>query len=227
MPLRPAARAKAKEKARETVRRRRSELYRTVVLEAAERVFAERGFAAARMQQIAATAGLSLATLYGVFPGKAELFDAIHELRGGELLAHAATAGSETSAREAMLAGVAGYVGYLIDHPDFLRMHLHDGAAWAMPEPSFRSKAQRSAWTEGIGRMAELLRVGSEADDFIAEDPVLMAKTMIAMHQVQLADWVERGMREPRGDIVARILAQLERSFCRAVTVRSGRAARG
>src|SRR3990172_6266117 len=94
MPLRPAARAKANEQARETVRRRRTELYRTVVLEAAERVFAERGFAEAKMQQIAATAGLSLATLYGVFPGKAELFDAIHELRGAELLAHAATVGS-------------------------------------------------------------------------------------------------------------------------------------
>jgi AcrR family transcriptional regulator len=215
MQLGSKARATARKNARASVRARRADLYRSVVLEAAERVFAERGFADARMQEIAAAAGLSLATLYGVFPGKAELFDAIHERRGRELLEHAARVDSGLGLRKALLAGVRGYVGYLIEHPAFLRMQLHDGAAWAMPEPTFRSQAQRAAWTEGIRRMAELLREGSAAGEFVAEDPTVMAKTMIAMHQVALADWIERGGGESREALLGRIVAQVERAFCR------------
>ena len=36
---------------------------------------------------------------------------------------------------------------------------------------------------------------------------------MIAMQQVQLADWVERGMQRSVEDLVAEMSAQLKRSF--------------
>src|SRR5262245_10903240 len=63
---------------RETVRwRRRAEARPQEILEAALAVFAERGFAAARMETIAARAGVSKGTLYLYFDSKEEIFKAL------------------------------------------------------------------------------------------------------------------------------------------------------
>ena len=43
-----------------------------------------------------------------------------------------------------------------------------------------------------------------------------MARVMIAMQQVQLADWVERGMRRSAEELVAEMTLQVRRCFCRA-----------
>ncbi|MEM6993660.1 MAG: TetR family transcriptional regulator, partial [Myxococcota bacterium] len=46
----------------------RRALYRETIIGAAERVFAEHGYDAAKVAAIAKAAGLSLQTLYGIFP---------------------------------------------------------------------------------------------------------------------------------------------------------------
>lgn len=57
-------------------RSRRAERRPAEIVAAALGVFAEKGFAAARMEEIAARAGLSKAALYLYFPSKAEVFKA-------------------------------------------------------------------------------------------------------------------------------------------------------
>lgn len=47
------------------------------ILDAAERLFAEHGFAGVNMQRIASEAGVSLATVYLYFPGKAAMVSAM------------------------------------------------------------------------------------------------------------------------------------------------------
>ena len=64
-------------KAREEARRARTDVYRQHVFEAAERVFAARGFEAAKVQEISKLAGLSMGTIYSIFPGKTEIFRAV------------------------------------------------------------------------------------------------------------------------------------------------------
>ena len=54
-------------------------MYRQHILDAAERVFADRGYETAKVQDISALAGLSMGTIYAVFPGKLDLFTAILE----------------------------------------------------------------------------------------------------------------------------------------------------
>jgi len=190
-------------------------MYRSAVLEAAERVFAERGFEAAKMQEVAAAAGVALATLYSVFPGKAELYAAIHERRGNELLETAGTAAiADRDAVALLLEGVSRYVGYFVEHPDFLRMHLREGAAWAMPGRTMRTKEQRLAWSEGVRRIAQLVARGI-ADGLIVDDePERVAKMMIAMQQVQLADWIERASATDPDVLIERVRGLLVRAFC-------------
>lgn len=57
----------------------RSERKRKLILNAAGLIFAREGFAHAGMEQVARDAGVSTATLYAHFPGKADLFRAVVE----------------------------------------------------------------------------------------------------------------------------------------------------
>ena len=64
-----------------TDRTARGEHYRRVLVDAAEVEFAEHGYDGARMQAIAARAGVALGTLYNHFKGKSDLRQAIHDDR--------------------------------------------------------------------------------------------------------------------------------------------------
>jgi AcrR family transcriptional regulator len=57
--------------------RRRKEARPSEILDAALAVFAEKGFAAARLEQVAKAAGVSKGTLYLYFDGKEALFEAV------------------------------------------------------------------------------------------------------------------------------------------------------
>lgn len=57
--------------------RRRKDARPQEIVAAAMEVFAERGFAAARLEEVAARAGVSKGTLYLYFPSKDELFKAV------------------------------------------------------------------------------------------------------------------------------------------------------
>src|SRR5919206_2749087 len=54
---------------------------RTEILDAAERQFLERGYAATTVVSVAQEAGVSVETVYKAFGGKAELVGAIYERR--------------------------------------------------------------------------------------------------------------------------------------------------
>jgi AcrR family transcriptional regulator len=216
MPRRPA---------QENVRRKRAALYRSLVLEAAERVFAAQGYEDAKMQEIAAEAGVSLGTVYGVFPGKAELYRAVHDHRIDAMQARAeeaAPAGAPVLRR--LLDGIAAYVGFLVEHPDFLRIHLRDGGAWGVGS-TLAGGEPLEAWARGQALQIELLREGVADGTFFDDDPELLSRTIVAMQQVQLAAWVERGMREPASALVARMQAQLQRAFVRPEALAAARGA--
>ena len=102
---------------REKARQARNEVYRQHVLEAAEQVFAERGFEQAKVQEISKLAGLSMGTIYGLFPGKTELFRALLEDRGREVLDLVREVTARNGpARATLDALIELYVGYFVEH---------------------------------------------------------------------------------------------------------------
>lgn len=200
---------------REEARAARHEVYRQHVLEAAEAVFAEHGFDAARVQDISARAGLSMGVIYGLYPGKQELYAALLEARGQELLRLAReVAGRDVPPREALRALIELYVGYFVDHPAFLRMHLRSGASWALG-PALAGSSGMSYWQEIHALQAGIFRRGVAAGDFEPEDPAFLAKIFTVIDQVLLADWVASGMRASREALIRRLTTLAERAFCR------------
>jgi AcrR family transcriptional regulator len=203
------------EGAKEAARRARNEVYRGHILEAAEEIFAEHGFEATKVQQIADRAGLSMGTIYSVFPGKQELYEALLSLRGGEL--HQVLQNvhdRETPPSDALDELIAVYIDWFLAHPSFLRMHLRSGASWALA-PAADTETQRRYWNDIHRLQADIFRRGMADGAFVDEDPDYLAKLFSVMDQVLLADWVARGMPAERDRLIARLRAQARRSFGR------------
>jgi AcrR family transcriptional regulator len=79
MLARPAQKFEASKPPRISRQRTRSEATRRKLLEAAERIFAREGFEAARLEDIAATAGYTRGAFYANFESKADIFFALLE----------------------------------------------------------------------------------------------------------------------------------------------------
>jgi AcrR family transcriptional regulator len=203
----------ARRRPRDEARRARNDVYRQHVFEAAERVFAERGFESARLQEISRAAGLSMGTIYAIFPSKSDLYRAILEERGRELLGLAReVAGRGTSPRETLDALIDVYLGYFVSHPDFLRMHLRAGTSWALT-PSPGTDAQVAHWEDVHALQAEIFRRGVADGVFVDEDPAYLSRLFSVMDQVLLAEWVANGMRAGRDELVRRLRRHVERAF--------------
>ena len=169
--------------------RRRPQERPTEILEAALEVFAERGLAGARVDDIAARAGVSKGTVYLYFSGKEELFiEAIRDkvARTLEGLASAAPAG-----------------------PSPERLHRFLDAHWAhLRRPQFGSlyrliMAELHQFPEltrfyaeevsgkVIGLLAEIVREGVERGEFRSVDPFVTARIIVSQ-LVHHAVWTSR-----------------------------------
>jgi AcrR family transcriptional regulator len=201
-------------KPRDEARRARTDVYRQHVCAAAEEVFAERGFESAKLQDISRRAGVSMGTIYAVFPSKDDLHRAILEERGRDVLERArAAVGAGGSAREALDALIEVYVDYFVAHPGFLRMHLRAGTSWALAPAG--TDAQVRHWQDVHALQADVFRRGIAEGAFVDEEPGYLARLFSAMDQVLLADWVAGGMKASRDALVSRLRRQVERSFLR------------
>lgn len=186
--------------AREKLRRARTEVYRQHILEAAEEVFASRGYADASMQEIGRRAGVSMGTIYGVFPSKEALLLGVLHWRGEEILRLVREAvNSSVAALDALRELMRRYIEFFVSHPHFLRMHLGLGAAWSVSPQNGAGRAL--VWEEIHRLQAELMTRGVQEGTLVDEDPALLARLFSAVDQVLLSRWVEGGMRVPGEDL--------------------------
>jgi AcrR family transcriptional regulator len=196
-------------------REAKQDLYRQLILTAAEFVFAEKGYDQAKMDEIARESGLSPGTVYTVFKGKADVFQALHKAGDTELLRRGIEfAQGLEDPLELLLAGIRGYLGYFLSHPDFLRMHLHEGFTWGTEQSGAENSSRTDAWKSGIKILALSIERCIDAGDFHPGDPEIMARMMIAMQQVQLAHWVEGGMKRAPEEVINDVELHLRRAFC-------------
>jgi AcrR family transcriptional regulator len=213
---------------KDSVKRARTELYRGLILDSAEAEFAARGYDDAKMQDIAQGAGIALGTLYSVFPGKAEVYDAIQERRGREILEQIASAiQGFDNFLEAALRGVDAYVRCLVARPNYLRMHLREGLSWT-DRAVLRSSQQVATWERGMRLAVSLIEKGIERGFLYADNPPeLQMKMMIAAHQTQLRDWVDRGADPAEiGALIQRMQDHFRRALVQSADPRARRRAR-
>jgi AcrR family transcriptional regulator len=189
-------------------------MYRSLIVDAAEKLFAERGYEQTKIQDIAAESGLSLGTLYSVFGGKGAVYDAVQSDRLSEVFALAGEAmASGDSAANSLLKGNRSFIRWLTEHPDFLRIHLQ-GGTWAT-NPGEVGEDLVDAWRRGIQLIASVCEEAIEQGDMYEGDPDICARLMVATQQVFMSAWVDAGMKEDPESLADRIEQQLERALLR------------
>ncbi len=176
---RPARAGAAPAAARGPRWRRRADARPAEILDAALTEFAARGFAATKLEDVAAAAGVSKGTLYLYFDSKTALFEAMAlELLRGPVLARADQVLQEPSAALA-LRGIVGLIGEM----------LGDRRRAALPKliiaesGSFPELAR--FWLKNVidpmrERLAGLISRGIAAGEFRPVDPWETAKLVIA-----------------------------------------------
>lgn len=188
----------------------RRRMYHDLVFEAAEALFADRGFENATMQDIAGEAGVSLQTLYSVFPGKVDLYEEIRTTRSEEFREALAAALAEPldHAFDVFSTSVHAFVDYLCAHRAFLRLQIQEARAWAL-------LASDSPESAVLREIAAILRRGIDRGEFRDDDPEKMALVGIAILQVFLPRMVDLADEdEARRTLADEIVEQLRRAWC-------------
>lgn len=151
-------------------KRRRGHLRVAAILTAGAAVFAERGYDAATMTEIAARAGAAIGSLYRFFPSKEALADAL-------LLQYQEDVAKELTALDARAAGLS--IGDLVDALIAFRLSLHARRRAAASLADARGggvqmrKSLRHALLSHIGGLLRIV-AGAAPDRADAMAPVVL-----------------------------------------------------
>ena len=192
--------------ARRAVRQAREETYRGLILEAALRAFGERGYAEARVQDIALAAGIATGTVYAIFPSKQELYRAVHRENLSELARRYAEIPAGGPVPEVLLARSAVSTRFLTERPDYLRMYLREAGRWGFDAGDLPAGA--AAFLD-----PDLYRRGVAEGSLRGEDPELLQSLAMAAGQVHLFHWLKAGGGEPADLLIARIQEHYRRAL--------------
>ena len=166
------------------VRRRDADRSRAAILDAAERLFAERGPRAATLGDIAAEAGVATGTPSYFFGSKNELYQevlarlassreaALREAFAPVAAWAAAPVGGRAGLREALAAAVRGYLAFLDESPAFARLIGWEALAGAERLQAVPTHGR--AVTEALGALRGVEGVG----DF---DPALASVALVSL----------------------------------------------
>ncbi len=194
---------------RAEARAARESLYRDHILTAAEKVFADRPFEEAKVQDISAAAGLSMGSIYAIFAGKDEIYASIADRRSREILERVREAvRPEVSPLAALEALATTYVDYFCENTDFLRMNLRSGSAWAL-----RPQREHNVAQEIHELQTGIFERGIAEGVFVPGDPAYLAHLFTGIDQIHLAHWVQTGMETPRAELLEDFLALVRRTF--------------
>jgi len=198
---------RSRQRAQSSRRRRAPE-----IIDAAARVFAERGFHGATTQDIADVLGIRQASLYYYFPSKEGALELVclHGVGGFFEVAKAIAAGPGTAA-EKLGRLIKSHLSPLVDRSDFVRVFLNERQH--LPAESRRRIGK---WSRGLERVFEdVLKEGVRRGEFRSDlDTRLAALATLGMANA-VASWFRK-----EDVAVDRISAEFARLIADGVTKR-------
>lgn len=209
------------ESLRDQRRREKDKVSRAHILDAAERVFGQKGFHSATLKEVADQAEFSVGALYAFFEGKDDLFAQVLERQGRALLdsMQKAVAGS-SSARDQLHHVVDASVSYFQERPDFYRLFQRElgGATWAMRASLNEAGFER--YREVMSFEEQIFVAGAKSGELRGDDPEIAAALFSGLVQAYIAQWVfgldaKGASKVDRLYPVERLHELIDRAFCR------------
>jgi AcrR family transcriptional regulator len=200
----------ASRRSRASPRRRAPE-----IIEAAARVFAERGFHGATTQDIADVLGIKQASLYYYFPSKEGALELVclQGVAGFFEVAEAIASGPGTAA-DKLARLIKSHLSPLTDRSDFVRVFLNERQH--LPRESRRRIGR---WSRGLERVFEdVLREGIRRGEFRADLDTRLAVLGILGMANAVANWYRS-----EAVTIDRVSAEFVRLLAEGVTKRPQR----
>ncbi len=177
---------------RRTSRRERIRKIQTeAILQAAEEVFAAKGYHNAKMEDIAARAEFAAGSLYNYFKCKEDIFTAIF-VRKMDMLYDRILAALE--AQEAYLAMLqrlfAVYVNFMDENRDFFRLFVSFQAGPHLAGPGPAGKAWQERYERFRSLIEGLFAIGIEEGLFREFEPRIVAETVMAATNAAMVHWL-------------------------------------
>lgn len=159
---------------------REREFHRQFILERAVKEFAENGYQATTMNQIAEAAEVCKGTLYNYFSSKDEIFLSLIEYGMSHLLEIIDQAlGEERSVEEKVRILVRRFVEFFEEGHDFQKILMLDGERIMMAAHKELSQMMREHIGHLTLRLVDFIRQGQEEGIFRKADPELAAVILL------------------------------------------------
>jgi AcrR family transcriptional regulator len=185
------------------------ELRRQAILKAALATFAERGFAAARLDDVAARAGVAKGTLYLYFHSKEALFEALIRDAISPLLAHVGkvAASPDLPPAKALELFFSLFETEVLgtDRKLLLRLIISEGVRF----PALAEIYYREVVTRGLGLVRSLAERAAKDGSFATTGPARFPQLVIAPLLVAVI-WDALFARTDRLDVAGLLAAHLE-----------------
>lgn len=152
---------------------------RQALLDAALTEFAAKGFAAARMEDIARHAGLSKGALYLYFESKEELFNALLESKAAPILDQLETSLAQSPDVKSAIKAFAKFAPTLIREtpmPSLIKILIGEGNQF----PDITDFYRRTVIERALSSLAHLFASASDVDPRGADEPELAARLLVA-----------------------------------------------
>jgi AcrR family transcriptional regulator len=175
---------------------------RAVLLDAGRRVFAERGYRSASLDDVAAVAGVTKPVLYQHFSSKEEFYEAIAHEEMDEILKRLAPTIASGDPRKLIEAGADAWLCYIEDRPDgFAALASHAPIGWHTDEHC--GDLRRGLYATLERNVSEHLRTAGLEDDLAG-----VVTFAIVGAWVFIGQWWAHGKDLPRED-AARVMTSI------------------
>jgi AcrR family transcriptional regulator len=179
------------------------------MLAAAHALFAERGFAAVTMDEVAARVGVTKPLLYTYFGNKERLYLACLEPAGEALVTTVADAVRDTaSPADALRAGVHTFFAF-IDADRSAWRALFDETLPAGAEPARRAAAQRERLVALVAA-AQLARLPDERREAARAPTEALSAALLGAAEALARWWLRSGDAMPAADAAELLVRTLE-----------------
>jgi TetR/AcrR family transcriptional regulator len=161
---------------RELRRQQHKQLSRTQILDAAEEVFARKGFHDATVKEIAAAAEFSVGGVYSFFADKDDLFVQIYLRRGTEFMRGMRAALEAPGPPMEVLHRLADYqIGFFRENANFGRLYLRASGVTLGDLISKIDQAVVENYAEALNLQTKLFRDAQDAGVMRDGDPEVLA----------------------------------------------------
>jgi len=167
---------------RETRRALHQQVSRTQILDAAEEVFASKGYHEATIKEIALLAEFSVGAVYSFFEHKDDLFVQIYLRRGAELMDGMRALMAATRPPVEQLHALADYqVNFFRQHPNFGRLYLHTSAVVLGALETKLDALVADRYAEAMELQCDMFRAGQRDGTLRKGDPATVARLFSAL----------------------------------------------